>query len=272
MKKSSTKKVVEAEVTSNREVSPGHFVMEVKSAYLGKNARPGQFVNVKVRENTTDPLLRIPLGVHSISASGIKLLYKAVGKATGILSEKKKGETVSLLGPLGNSFDTASAKKDKKAEVIVVAGGHGIAPLYALCEKMIEQGMFPKVFIGVRDKNHLTSRNELRKMGISVIVSSIDGSVGARGNVTELVREEITELKKNNRECYIYSCGPRPMLKELARIASAASVPAQVSLDAYMACGIGVCLGCAIKTINGYKLVCKDGPVFSAAEIVWEEV
>ena len=119
------KKTVKAQIVSNEQIAPDHFVIKLKESYLGKNSFPGQFVNVKVQEGTTDPLLRIPLGIYAIRKEGIHLLYKVVGEGTKMLSLKRKGEEIDILGPLGNGFDV----EKKMSKAVIVAGGHGIAPL-----------------------------------------------------------------------------------------------------------------------------------------------
>lgn len=265
------KQVNKAKVISNKKVCDEHFIIEIEDAYLGQNSLPGQFVNVKVTEKSYDPLLRIPLGIHSIDEKGIQLLYKVVGEGTQILSEKMPGDDINILGPLGNTFNPELAG-EKGYKSFIVAGGHGIAPLYALCEDLVKRNASVEFFIGVNTKAHLTSIERLGKLGVKVHIASVDGSVGAKGNVTKLLEKEISVMKNEKKKGVIFSCGPRQMLKEVARIAQKEKVSTQVSLDAYMACGIGVCLGCAIKTIDGFKLVCKDGPVFNAKDIVWDEI
>ncbi len=264
------KKTIKTEIISNKKTAKDHYVMAVGTAYLAKNSRPGQFVNVKVREEGTDPLLRIPLGVHAIEKKGIKLLYKVVGQATEILSKKRTGEALDILGPLGNGFDLAPAKRKEK--IIVVAGGHGAAPLYALTEAIIKKRGEVEFFTGACTGEHIVCVKELRKIGAKVHVATEDGSKGKKGYVTDILREFLRKAKGEKGPEIIYSCGPRPMLREVAKCAKESNIPAQVSLDAYMACGIGACLGCAIETVSGYKLVCKDGPVFSAEEIRWGKI
>jgi dihydroorotate dehydrogenase electron transfer subunit len=232
---------------------------------------PGQFVNVKVREDSFDPLLRIPLGIHAITGTGVKLLYKVVGKATKCLSRKKPGEDISILGPLGNGFDLDPVLTSG-GSAFVVSGGHGIAPLYALCGALAKKKININFFHGVQTGRHLTCEKELKELGVTMRISSVDGSIGSHGNVTEDLEKEINNSRGINGSGIIYACGPRAMLKEVARIARESDITAQVSLDAYIACGIGVCLGCAVKTRTGYKMVCKDGPVFDAREIAWEEI
>ena len=244
--------------------------MEIESAFLAKNSSPGQFLNVKVSDKGTDPLLRVPLGISRITKKGIGLLYKVVGAGTEELSLKKKGEALDILGPLGTPFNTAG--NGKKQEAILVAGGHGIAPLYALAEELLKKKNKVAVFMGASTKGYIVLAKEMKSLGCDVKIATEDGSLGKKGYVTCLLAEHLSRQKADSRKpTAIYACGPRPMIAAVAREAARNGVVAQVSLDAYMACGIGVCLGCAVKTKTGYKMVCKDGPVFLSDEIEWEQ-
>ena len=260
------RKVINCKIISNREIIQDHYVMEMESGFLGGLSLAGQFINIKLAERSTDPLLRIPLGIHRITKKGISLLYKVVGEGTRLLSEKKKGESVSVLGPLGTGFDLSRLKKNTHA--IIVSGGHGIAPLYALTEAILKKTKEVTFLLGAASKDHVTCVRDLKKLGVKVRVATDDGSLGKKGFVTCLLPSEI---EKSKLETIICACGPKPMLAATASIAKEYGVKAQVSLDEYMACGIGACLGCAIMTKKGYKYVCKDGPVFDAEEIEWEK-
>ncbi len=261
------KELSQGRILSNKQFCSDHYLMKVKIKGLPKRAVPGQFVNIKVLDKGTDPLLRIPLGIHAATADTISLLYKTVGEGTRILSSKGRGESVDILGPLGNGFDISGSKGKK---VFVVAGGHGTAPMYWLVEKLIHQGHKRiECFLGASSKNHILCKKEIKKLGAKVHVATEDGSLGFKGYVTQLVDERLDKISATGTNGLIFACGPKPMLKALAKDARAIHMPAQVSLDAYMACGIGACRGCAVKTKTGYKLVCSDGPVFEAQEIDW---
>jgi len=261
------KKVLTAEVLSNKHVAADHYLLQLKQEWLGKHSCPGQFVNVKVEEDTTAPLLRIPLGIHKIEKEGISLLYKVVGDGTKKLSEKNKGAEIGILGPLGTGFDLSPLGK-KGAEAVLISGGHGIAPLFVLAEEILKKKRKVKFLIGTRTKEHVLCAAELWEMGAEVYVATEDGTLGKKGYVTCLLGEH---LKGDMKNTTVYSCGPKPMLAAVSEVAEMYDVPAQVSLDEYMACGIGACLGCAIKTKSGYKLVCTDGPVFDSKELIWEK-
>jgi dihydroorotate dehydrogenase electron transfer subunit len=263
------KRTVKARIISNARIAPDHYMMDLEERFLPGHSAAGQFVNIKVRDIGTDPLLRIPLGISRITKKGISVVYKVVGEGTKILKTREPGEYVDILGPLGKSFDTGGSGKKRRA--ILVAGGHGIAPLYALAEELISQGSDVEVLAGAATKGHLVLIKELKRAGCTVKTATEDGSGGKKGYVTGLLSDRLAEKQDAKDLPEVYACGPRPMLAAVAREVAARGLTAQVSLDAYMACGIGVCLGCAVRTKTGYKMVCKDGPVFLSDEIEWEE-
>jgi dihydroorotate dehydrogenase electron transfer subunit len=261
-------KKIKAEIISNKEVFPGYYLLEVKNKKLGTSSFPGQFVNVLVSEDTLDPFLRIPLGVHRIRKQGIAFFYKVVGKATRVLSSREKGEKIDLIGPLGNGFFLDKRRSQEEETALIVSGGHGIAPLYALSEELLARGKKVLIFIGASSKNDVTFSSELKKIGCKVSLATDDGTAGKKGYVTCFVKEYLNKMPAL-KNIGIYACGPRPMLAELSRIIARKGLRAEVSLDPYMACGTGLCRGCAVETTGGYKLACKDGPVFYSDEIVW---
>ena len=268
------KKII-AKIIENKKVAPRYYRMRIESAYLGRKAKPGQFIEVRCSDEN-EPLLRRPLGVHRIAKGGIEILYEVVGKGTELLAQKKRGESLDVIGSLGNGFDVRgqmSEVRSQKPEVrsqILVAGGVGVAPLFSLAEELVHGNRKkPIVIIGAKTKSQILCEAEFKKLGCKVVVSTDDGSRGKRGFVTDALKTFL--LTTNNQELRtIYACGPTPMLKAVADIARTRHIPCQVSLEERMACGVGVCLGCPVKIKGqGYKMVCKDGPVFDAKEITW---
>ena len=274
-------KSLRATIISNKKTGDDFRLMRLESAYLAKTARPGQFVEVRCSAGSgaaTDPLLRRPFGVHRIVKGGIEILYKTVGRGTGILSRKEPGDEVEVLGPLGNGFDIKKAQR-----AIIVAGGIGAAPLVALAQKLGKAD----VFIGARSRSHIMCEKEFKALGCTVRVATEDGSKGYKGLITVLLEDALRNIgdarrtiiypapeaqddRTFRRNVQIYACGPTGMLKAVAALARSHGVNCQVSLEERMACGVGVCLGCPVKVRGGdYKMVCKDGPVFDAEEIVW---
>ena len=252
-----------AKILSNQKIAKNHFILSFKPpGVMAKKVKPGQFVKIKVN-NSNKPLLGRPFSVHKIGNDKIEILYKIVGEATRILSTKKTGNVLDILGPLGNGFDVR-----RSGTAILVGGGHGVAPLAELVKNFIKHKTKPAIFIGAQTKEHIVCDKEFKKLGAQVHVTTEDGSKGCKGLVTELLKNKITG-KSLKKLVTIYACGPKPMLAAVGKLAKQYKIPCQVSLEEYMACGIGTCLGCAVKTRSGYKMVCKDGPVFDAKEIVW---
>lgn len=275
-------KQLKAEILSNKKVGSGFYRMKLGEDYLAKAARPGQFIEVKC-SNGTETLLRRPLGVHRIWPGGIEALYEVVGKGTALLSEKKAGEELDIIGPLGNGFDMELASDIN----ILVAGGIGVAPLTALAESLrARQAKKVNVMIGAGTKSHVMCEEAFRSMGCAVKVSTDDGSKGHKGFVTELLVSMLASCKPEAppglrpigpeaylpqfRRVTVYACGPTEMLKAVSALTLKLGISCQVSLEERMACGVGVCLGCPVKMkAGGYKMVCKDGPVFNAEELEW---
>jgi dihydroorotate dehydrogenase electron transfer subunit len=254
-------------VVFNTEVKPGYFLMEIKAPAVARQARPGQFLTVRCGE-VSSPLLRRPLGFHRINGPAFRVLYEVVGKGTRFLSKLKPADKADVLGPLGNGFTIP----DKPKDIVIVAGGIGVAPLFALAEKAVDSPQSivhrkPLVLLGARTKDDILCEREFRKLGCEVKISTDDGSQGHKGHVTDLLEDRLSSLV--SRPSSIYACGPEAMLKEVSAIARRRGAEAYASLEENIACGVGACLGCAIETRSGYKLVCEDGPVFDLNEVVW---
>jgi dihydroorotate dehydrogenase electron transfer subunit len=253
-------------ITGKENLGSGYFKLSLLSPGISRLAKPGQFVEIKVTD-ADEPLLRRPLGVHRVKGNTFEILCEIVGKGTTALSEKKPGELLDVIGPLGNGFDCHGAMAS-----VIVAGGMGVAPLIFLAERLMEvKSQKSKVkilvLIGAKTKTQILCENEFRKIGCEVRVATDDGSRGFKGKVTELLNKEARSQRPEVRS--IYACGPEPMLMAVSKISVACNISAQVSLEAHMSCGFGACLGCVVNTIDGYKRVCKDGPVFLAEDVVW---
>jgi len=251
-----------AEISKNLKIAPGIFHLKLK---VNSNFRaiPGQFIMLKVNE-TNIPVLRRPFAILDQGKNSIDILYRVVGEGTEILSKKSVGDVLKMMGPLGNGFSIT------KGNAVIIAGGIGIASVYYLIKKLKGKGV---VYFGAKTKNELVLTREIISAGASLQLSTEDGSAGARGMVTDILDEKIV-MKSD----VIYACGPVAMLKEVARLARRFNKLAYVSLEARMACGFGVCLGCVVPVKNSggeegeYMRVCYDGPVFDAEKINWEEI
>lgn len=261
---------IKAKIISNQRFKEDYRHLEFASAIIAKNALPGQFVDIRVG-NGIQPLLRRPISVHAVKGDKVKLFYEVVGEGTKVLSQRKPGELLDVIGPLGNGFDLGPKHK-AESTTILAAGGMGVAPLIFLAEKL-RQGRRQKakgktiVLIGAKTKAKILCSQEFKKLGCVVKLATDDGSLGSQGKVTDLLKQLLPAI--NYRLSTIYSCGPRAMLKAVSEIARKNKIRAQLSLEEHMACGIGACLGCVVATKTGYQRVCKDGPVFSSEELTW---
>jgi dihydroorotate dehydrogenase electron transfer subunit len=243
-----------------------HFHFSVEAPALGRDARPGQFVMVKVSEGTS-PLLRRPLGIHDADESGIELFFKVAGQGTGILSRKRPGDPLDIVGPLGKGFTVGPAIKGKKT--YLAGGGRGIAPLFFLARALAGAGARPAVFYGGRTAADIPLRDKFEQAGFEVRCSTDDGSFGFPGFVTALIESELVR----ERPAIVYACGPDPMMKALAAITAKHAVPAEFSLESVMGCGIGACWGCVHRIKDragdGWVKICEEGPVFPGERILW---
>ena len=249
-------------VLQNTSVVPGYFKLKLTSKTISKKALPGQFVQIRVSDTTT-PLLRRPFSFHKIGKNNFEILYHVIGKGTKILSQKKKGDKLDCIGPLGNGFKIVKGKT-----AILIAGGCGSAPLYALEEKLKRLGIESHFFLGATTKNLLLCQSDFTGIGTKLYISTDDGSCGEKCTVGALFSSYLNIMQ--SKKMIIYSCGPKAMLKAVSAIAKKKKIPAQISLEERMACGVGACLACVVSTKKGNKRVCKDGPVFDAKEIIWQ--
>jgi dihydroorotate dehydrogenase electron transfer subunit len=260
---------IKAKVISNKKTGDRYWHCLLGACGIAHRAAAGQFVEIKLSDDL-QPLLRRPFSIHNASESGIEILYEVVGRGSEIFSQKKPGEFLDIIGPLGEGFDY-SLPKCRDIEVsVLVAGGIGVAPLVFLAKKLetLRTKLETIVLIGARTKGEILCVEEFKKAGCSVKISTDDGSAGTKGRVTNLLENVLR--KTHDPDCtMVFACGPKPMLKGVATISKKFEIPAQLSLESHMACGIGACLGCVVDTIDGYKRVCKEGPVFNAEEIVW---
>jgi len=243
-----------------------YFRFGIDAPTVGRDARPGQFVMVKVSEGTS-PLLRRPLGIHDAHPGGLDLFFKVAGKGTEILSRKKPGDRLDLIGPLGRGFTVAAAAGG--GTTFLVGGGRGIAPLFYLALELVKSGTRPVVFYGGRSRADIPLRGRFEKAGLECRCSTDDGGFGFAGLVTTLVAREL----ERSEPAFIYACGPDPMMKALAAIAAARRVPAEFSLESVMGCGIGACWGCVHRIRGesgaGWVKICEEGPVFPGERISW---
>lgn len=218
----------------------------------------GQFIEIRVTDEI-EPLLRRPISIHNIEKNTLEFIFQVKGKGTEILSKKKMGEEIDILGPLGHgTFDF----KDKK-NIAVIGGGIGIFPLYELAKQAKGQAKV-NMYLGFRNKDFVVLENEYKVVSDKFVLTTDDGSYGEKGFAINFLKNDIEKEDIDG----IYACGPLPMLKAVQELAKNTNTPCQISLEERMGCGIGVCLGCAVKVSAGeqtvYTHVCKAGPVFDA--------
>jgi dihydroorotate dehydrogenase electron transfer subunit len=228
---------------------------------------PGQFVMVRTREGT-DPLWRRPLGVHDFrrgrGGAVLSLLFQVVGPTTRDLAGCSRGEPIDVLGPHGRGFSLDAR------EHWLVAGGRGLAPLFYLARLVRRAGQPCRVLVGGREAGHVLRVRDLERLGCRVEVSTDDGSLGRHGKVTDLLASALARAPARRRAgILVAACGPHAMLAAVARLCGEQRVAAKVSVDPLMACGRGLCLGCAVRAGEGYQLACQHGPVFDAAQLSW---
>jgi dihydroorotate dehydrogenase electron transfer subunit len=228
---------------------------------------PGQFVmlspGAKGAAERSDPLLPRPMAIYRVKRSNgtaeVEILFKRHGRGTALLAAVRPGERVGLVGPLGHGFE-APAPGERP---ILVAGGTGIASVFELAARL---GPDARVLLGARGAVDLMAVDDFAALEANLEIATEDGSRGHRGLVTELLEAALVE----SAAARVYACGPTPMMRAAAAIAAAREVPCIVSLENPMACGFGVCLGCAApRSDGGFSLVCRDGPMFDAATIDW---
>ncbi len=210
----------------------------------------GQFVNIQL-----DGLyLRRPISVYDCDENAVTIIYKVVGRGTEQMSKMCDGQTLDVLTGLGNGYDLS---KSGDAPVLI-GGGVGVPPMYLLAKKLIANGKKVKVILGFNTKDEVFCEDDFKSLGADVYVTTVDGSYGIRGFVTDALKDiDYT---------YFYTCGPEPMLKALY---ANTKTSGQFSFEERMGCGFGACMGCSCKTVTGYKRICKDGPVLEKEEILW---
>jgi dihydroorotate dehydrogenase electron transfer subunit len=257
-------KIYTTTVIENRQIIKDHFLITLENP-LEETIEPGRFFMISPGR-AFDPLLRRPLSIHRISNNHIQFLYKMVGRGTVLLSEMKNGDSISIMGPLGRPFPIRRVKN-----VILIAGGIGIAPIIPLMDRFLSLNRWRgkvMLFYGVRGKRDLLLMDEITQTGIDLVISTDDGSFGKRGDIVSVLSRYLHNF--SFQDSIFYACGPRPMLKSLAKLMKRYKFNCYVSMEENMACGIGICMGCSIMTVKGYKRVCREGPVFSYEEIQWD--
>ena len=237
------------EVLSNEALTDNVFQM-ILAGDTSHITNCGQFVNIQL----DGMFLRRPISVCDYDKNTLTIIYKVVGKGTEAMSAMKAGTRLDLLTGLGNGYDLTLAGD----RPVLLGGGVGVPPMYNLAKKLRQAGKSVSVILGFNTAAEIFYEETFRALGCQVTVTTVDGSYGVKGFVTDALPENYT---------YFYTCGPEPMLKAVYR---ATNTSGQMSFEERMGCGFGACMGCSCKAITGYKRICKDGPVMKKEEILWE--
>ena len=235
-------------VTGNQELAPGVWEMSL-AGDTSPITTPGQFINIKL----DGFFLRRPISVCDWDSRGLTIIYKVVGKGTAVMSAMQPGQELDVLSGLGNGFDVAKCGQ----RTVVIGGGAGVPPMYGLAKRLLAAGKAPSAVLGFNTESEIFYEDQFRKLGIETVVTTVDGSYGQKGFVTDALPESYD---------YFCACGPLPMLKA---VYNASSTSGLLSFEERMGCGFGACMGCSCKTKYGSKRICKDGPVLEKGEIIW---
>ena len=253
-------------VLSNKRCTSKLYLMELAIEDIPHKLQAGQFIHLKI-PGIESHILRRPFSVFRVNGdtSSLVILYQVVGHGSSRMTELVLGDEVDILGPIGQGWRVPDRSKGTKA--LLVAGGVGGAPLFMHAQDLLQAGFEVTVILGAQTKQaHVVLNAYQHLSGVHVQVATDDGSLGYKGFCTELLEQELA----TNKPEYLACCGPEPMMKLVSRMSLAAHIPTALSLEKRMACGIGCCLSCVVSTIEGNKRACVDGPVFDAAEVIWE--
>ncbi len=255
------KKVI-AELVSKEMLVEGIYKFAIKANEIASVAKAGQFLEIKVSD-TTEPFLRRPISIFNIDGENVEFIFQVKGRGTELLSNKKVGDKIDVLGPLGKGNFTVK----EYSNVAIIGGGIGTYPLYELAKELSDKSKV-NMYLGFRDKSLVTCEKDFEALGLNkLVVTTDDGSYKEKGYAIDFMKKDIEEHKVDK----IFACGPLPMLRAVKQYAVENDIPCEVSLEERMGCGIGACLGCAIQIGTGensrYGHVCKDGPVFNAKDV-----
>jgi dihydroorotate dehydrogenase electron transfer subunit len=228
---------------------------------LSGRIQPGQFIHIKVTDGF-EPLFRRPFSVFRARNGRVEVFYDPVGRGTRILATRRNGEVLDVLGPLGKPF-TFPGKQIR--QVVFIAGGIGVAPFLLFADRLKAHKAEKILLYGARSKDHTFPMIEFKKAGVKTFVATEDGSVGVKGRVSEL----FSKITLDPATTMIYTCGPRAMMAAVQEFAKGSGLKGEGSMEEVMACGLGACLGCSIRTAKGYRTVCHDGPMFALDQLVF---
>ena len=252
---------VKCELLKKEKIIDGIYKFSVKAPDIAKDAKPGQFLEAKVSE-TGEPFLRRPISIFNINGDMIEFIFQVKGRGTELLAEREEGDLIDIMGPLG--FGTV--KVQEYGKVAIIGGGIGTYPLYELAKELKDKADVT-MYMGFRNKDLVTLEKEFEEVSNKLVLTTDDGSYKEKGFAINFLKEDCKKEKPD----MIFACGPLPMLKAVKEFATQEDIHCQISLEERMGCGIGACLGCAVKVKDGenfkYLHVCKEGPVFNAKDV-----
>lgn len=256
-------KQVFAELVKKEKLLDGLYKFSVDTKEIVELANPGNFIEIRINENS-DPFLRRPISIYNLDKENgvLEFIFQVKGKGTELLAKKKEGDKIDIIGPLGNG----TFKFEEYKNIAVIGGGIGIFPLYELAKQAKNYEKKVYTYLGFRNKDLVTLEKEFEDISTTLTITTDDGSYKNSGFAINYLEND---LEKNNIDC-IYACGPLPMLKAVKKLAEEKKITCQISLEEKMGCGMGVCLGCAVRTSTStdnnpqYLHVCKAGPVFDS--------
>lgn len=242
------------------------FKYSVEAPDIVKDAKQGQFIEIKVSDNV-EPFLRRPISIHNMDKENgiLEFIFQVKGKGTKILSEKVEGDLIDIIGPLGHG----TFEYNDFQNIAIIGGGIGVFPLYELAKNAKNDSKNVNIYLGFRNKDFVVLEDEFKELANKLILTTDDGSYAEKGFAIDFLKKDVEDGKI---DC-IFACGPLPMLKAVRNYAIEKNIPCQISLEEKMGCGLGVCLGCAVKTAASssekpeYVHVCKAGPVFEAKDV-----
>lgn len=257
---------IKAKLLKKEELKPGIFKFSVQADEIVNIAKPGNFIEIRVNDDI-EPFLRRPISIYNMDKDKgiLEFIFQVKGKGTTILAKRNEGECIDIVGPLG--FGTF--KYSSYENLAIIGGGIGVFPLYELAKSAKNENKNVNTYLGFRNKDLVVLENEFKQVSNQLTITTDDGSYSQKGFAIDFLKKDIEAGKIDS----IYACGPLPMLRAVRELALEKNIPCQISLEERMACGLGVCLGCAVKTAKSpkeapeYWHVCKAGPVFQAKDV-----
>ena len=258
--------LIMAELVKKEQLKPDIFKFSVKAPSIVKEAKPGNFIEIRVTDQL-DPFLRRPISIYNLDRENgiLEFIFQVKGKGTELLAKREEGKTIDIVGPIGYG----TFKYEDYEKIAIIGGGIGVFPLYELAKCAKADHKKVTTYLGFRSKDFVVLEDEFAKVSNELVLTTDDGSYAEKGFAINYLEKDIEAGKIDA----IYACGPLPMLKAVQKLAIEKEIPCQISLEEKMACGLGVCLGCAVKTAKSpkdapeYWHVCKAGPVFNAKDV-----